>query len=67
MKMMLHRRSVNPSELVTGLAEGRDVCVRGTDDADIQRPHHDLHFTTHARTGEPCHLHRSTVDIRHFT
>jgi hypothetical protein len=38
MKMVVGRRSVNPSELVIGLAEGRDVCV-----SRVQHPHHDLH------------------------
>ena len=42
MKMMVGRRSVNPSELVIGLAEGRDVRVSRAHDADIH-PHHDLH------------------------
>lgn len=49
MTMMLSRQSVNPSELMIGLAEGRDVCVsRGhAHDADVQHPHHDLHACTH--------------------
>jgi hypothetical protein len=45
--MMVDRRSVNPSELVIGLAEGRDVCVSRAHDADIQQPYHDLHACTH--------------------
>lgn len=41
--MKVGRRSVNPSELVTGLAEGRDVRDSRAHDADIQHPHHDVH------------------------
>lgn len=63
--MMVGRRSVNPSELVIGLAEGRDVVLV----ALTMRIYSigTTTFTMHALTGEPCHLHRSTVDIRHFT
>ena len=43
MKMMVGRQSVNTSELVISLAEGRDVRVSRAHDADIQHPHHDLH------------------------
>lgn len=65
MKMMVGRQSVNPSELVISLAEGRVfVLVALTMQIYSIRT---TTFTTHALTGEPCHLHRSTVDIRHFT
>lgn len=66
--MMVGRRSVNPSELVIGLAArprgGMFVLVALTMRIYSIRT---TTFTTHALTGEPCHLHRSTVDIRHFT
>jgi len=40
---MVGLRSVNRSELVVGLAEGRDVCVSRAHDEDIGHRHHDLH------------------------
>jgi hypothetical protein len=35
MRMTVDRPSVNPNELVIGLAKGRDVCVTRAHDADI--------------------------------